>query len=317
MLSLGNGRNRGIWSTPFGDLSISTEISYSQYRPQSQIQQGPIPYVVHDNRTFIGNDWQYTSGNTPRISQTISSYYMGGPPQTPTSYHGPQDYQEQPGFHAYSVPFPLDQGVPKFQPSLHDQRIPQSQPPIDTNPPPYQQPSSLYPHHAQTRAPSTRRRAIYKRRQPPVPDELNAVNTMEYRASPTRNRAAVVDYAFESRAMNDREVMPAPITVCNEPTSREHFNTLMSRLRSFSTEPNQENAAQISSRPPTARGGGGGGQGRSVMTPQPEIMLSGKELFEKAKREDKTGKYDNCYWDDRMDCFVNRAAGDACPFWKR
>lgn len=117
--------------------------------------------------------------------------------------------------------------------------------------------------------------------------------------------------------MHDREVsrpIPAPITVCNEPTSREHFHTLMSRLRSFSTDPNQDNAAQISPSPPTARRGG---QGESSMAPQLEIMLSGKELFEKAKREDKTGKYDNCYWDDRMDCFVNRAAGDVGPFWKR
>lgn len=266
-----------------------------------------MPYVLHDNRTFIGNDWQYTSGNSPRISQTAGSYYMRPTQQTQMSYREPQEYQEYSGFQVYPVPFPHDRGVPDYQPS---QRVPPPQPrPIDTNPPPYQYFEGQYPHYGQVRAPPAHRRGIYKRRQPPVPESDMAIRSQ---ASQNRGRVAV---ASEPRAMGGRGVLepvPAPVPMRNEP-SRKHFNTLMSRLRTFSTDQSQENTVQSFSHPPSTRRGDYG----SVMAPQPEVMLSGKELFEKAKREDKTGKYNNCYWDDRMDCFVNRAAGDVGPFWKR
>lgn len=265
--------------------------------------------MLHDNRTFIGNDWQYTSGKSPRISQTISSYYMGNPQEAPMSYHEPQEYQEYSGFQVYPVPFPHDQGAPDYRPS---HRPPPPQPPMGTNPPPYLCSEGLHPQYAQIRAPSARRRAVYKRRQLPV-SELDTVNAIRPRVSPNRGQAG---NASEPRAKGGRVVsalMPAPAPVRNEPTSRKHFNTLMSRLRSASTDPSQGDTAQTSSRPPSTRRTGR----EPVMTPQPEIVLSGKELFEKAKREDKTGKYNNCYWDDRMDCFVNSAAGYVGPFWKR
>lgn len=279
-----------------------------------------MPYVVHDNRTYIGNDWQCANGTTPRISQTISSYYMGAPlPQAPMLYRNEaQEYQEHPSTHTYSDILSPSQGAPRFQPSRHSQRIPPPQPLEDNNPPPYQRRSNPNRHRSQRRALPSHYRATYNKFETPILDEFDTMIPVKAQIAANRHPKAHANYTSLMRpgeAVGTQGVstlMTMPMAAYDESTSKEHFNKLMSRLRSFSVAPEQGKVRTSSYLPNTQR--------TNVRTPtttlEKEIILSGKELFEKAKAEDKTGKYVNCYWDDRMDCFVNKGAGDIGQFWK-
>lgn len=212
--------------------------------------------------------------------------------------------------------------IPRLQPSQSSYRVP-SLGALEENGllrPSYRRRWGPNHCHAQPQVWLVHRQTMYTKNEPLVSDELDILGSSRVQIAPNICPATDTKYTSPMRAEyraggieNVPALMPTPFIVYNEPTSKEHFDMLLSRLRSLPMATEHENTAKISYPPNTS----GVGASASTSAPVIEAMLSGKQLFEKAKNQDKTGKYDNCYWDDRMDCFVNKEAGNIGPFWKR